>query len=217
MPVIADADTGYGNPLNVIRTVREYERANVAAIHLEDQVFPKRCGHLEGKQVVPAEEFIQKIKAAVDARRNPEFIVIARTDARAVHGFEEAVRRANLYVEAGADVIFLEAPLTVEEMADIPNLVKAPCLMNMVGPGGKTPALGIEELKKMGYKIVIYPALPLSVVVSAIRQALKRLKDTGMYWDSNAPFSPRDFFYVMGLKKWEEYEKKYVIKDGLRK
>lgn len=210
LPVIADADTGYGNPLNVIRTVREYERSNVAAIQLEDQIFPKRCGHLEGKQVVPAEEFVQKIKAAVDTRRNPEFIIIARTDARAVHGFEEAVRRAHLYREAGADVIFIEAPLTVEEMAEIPKVVKAPCLINMVGPASKTPALPSEELKRMGYKIAIYPAIALDTMVSALRQALKRLKEEGISWDSKNLLGPHSFFEVMGLEKWRTYEKRYV-------
>src|SRR4030042_1001247 len=113
LPVIADADTGYGNPLNIIRTVREFERAGVAAIHIEDQVFPKRCGHLEGKQVVPSKDFVQKVKAAVDNRRNSDFLIITRTDARAVYGFEEAINRANLYIEAGADLAFVEAPQTI--------------------------------------------------------------------------------------------------------
>lgn len=216
LPVIADADTGFGNPLNVIRTVREYERANVAAFHLEDQVFPKRCGHLEGKQVIPAEEFVQKIKAAVDARRNPEFIIIARTDARALHGFEEAVRRANLYIEAGADVAFIEAPVSVEEMSKIPKLVKGPCLLNMVGPGSKTPALPSEELKKMGYKIVIYPTVTRFVLL-ALRQALRRLKEEGIFWDPETIFSSRTFYDVMGLETWEKYDKKYGAGGGLNK
>lgn len=215
LPVIADADTGYGNPLNVIRTVREYERSGVAAIHLEDQVFPKRCGHMEGKQVVRAGEFVQKIKAAVDARRNNEFIIIARTDARAVHGFEEAVRRANLYVEAGADVIFIESPFTREEMTEIPKLVKAPCLINMAGPASKTPALPSEELRRMGYKIAIYPAIVMDAVVTSIRQALKRLKEEGISWDLNNLVGPHRFFEAMGIETWRAYEKKYVFgKEG---
>jgi 2-methylisocitrate lyase-like PEP mutase family enzyme len=216
LPVIADADTGYGNALNVVRTVREYERANVAGIHLEDQVSPKRCGHLEGKQIVPTEEFVQKIKAAVDTRRNPEFVIIARTDARAVHGFEEAIRRANLYIEAGADVGFVEAPMSVEEMAEIPKLVKGPCLLNMPGPGSKTPALPSGELKKMGYKIVIYPTLTRFVLL-AIRQALRGLKEKGIFWGPEAALPSYGFFHAMGLETWEAFDKKYGAGGGLNK
>jgi 2-methylisocitrate lyase-like PEP mutase family enzyme len=211
LPVIADADTGYGNPLNVIRTVREYERSGVAAIHLEDQAFPKRCGHMENKQVLGAEEFVQKIKAAVDARRNNEFIIIARTDARSVYGFEEAVRRGNLYAEAGADVIFIESPFTVEEMAGIPKLVKAPCLINMAGPASKTPALPKEELKRMGYKIAVYPAIAMDAVITSIRLALKRLKDEGISWDPENIVGPQRFFEAIGLETWRAYEKNYVF------
>ena len=215
LPVIADADTGYGNPLNVIRTVREYERSGVAAIHLEDQAFPKRCGHLEGKQILPAGEFIQKIKAAVDARRNEEFIIIARTDARSVHGFEEAVQRGNLYAEAGADVIFIESPMTVEEMVDIPKLIKAPCLINMAGPASKTPALPNQELKKMGYKIAIYPAIAMDAVITSIRLALKRLREEGISWDPENIVGPQRFFEAVGLSTWRAYEKKYMFeKEG---
>ena len=209
LPVIADADTGYGNPLNVIRTVREYERSGVAAIHIEDQVFPKRCGHMDGKQVVKAEEFVQKIKAAVDARRNDDFIIIARTDARTVHGFEDAVERAHLYREAGADVIFIESPLTVEEMKEIPKIVQAPCLINMAGPASKTPALSSEDLKRMGYKIAIYPAVAMDAVVTSLRQALKKLKDEGISWDPKNLVGPQKFFKAMGLESWMAHEKKY--------
>ena len=126
LPVISDADTGYGNSLNVIRTVREFERAGVAGIHLEDQSFPKQCGHLDGKTIVPADEFIGKIKAAVDTRRDTDFTIIARTDARTVNGFEDAIDRANRYADAGADVVFVESPLSTEEMAAIPVRVPPP-------------------------------------------------------------------------------------------
>ena len=211
LPVIADADTGYGNPLNVVRTVREYERSGVAAIHLEDQVFPKRCGHMEGKQVVPAEEFVRKIKAAVDARRSEDFMIIARTDARTVLGFEEAVRRGNLYAEAGADVVFIESPLTVEEMADIPRLVKAPCLINMAGPASRSPALSLDQLKDMGYRIAIYPAAAMDAAVVGIRAALKRLKDEGISWDPENLVGPQKLFEAMGLEAWKKLEKKYVV------
>lgn len=210
LPVIADADTGYGNPLNVIRTVREYERAGVSAIHIEDQVFPKRCGHLEGKQVIDGNEFVQKIKAAVDARRDSDFIIIARTDARTVYGFDEAIRRANLYAEAGSDVIFVESPLSIEEMEKIPKLVNAPCLINMAGPGSKTPALSSEELKKMGFKIAIYPSISMDAVITAIRIALKRLKEEGISWDIENIVGPQRFFEAMGLGAWKDYEKKYI-------
>ncbi len=210
LPVIADADTGYGNPLNVIRTVREYERSGVAAIHIEDQVFPKRCGPMEGKQVLEPGAFVQKIKAAVDARRSSEFIIIARTDARTVHGFEEAVRRGNLYAEAGADLIFIESPLTVEEMASIPKLVKAPCLINMAGPASRTPALPNEDLKKMGFKIAIHPGVAMEAALKSIRLALQRLKHEGISWDSENPVGPQKHFEAMGLSDWKACEKKYL-------
>ena len=211
LPVIADADTGYGNPLNVIRTVREYERAGVAAIHLEDQTFPKRCGHMEGKQLVPAEEFVQKIKAACDARRSDDFVIIARTDARTVYGFEEAVRRAILYADAGADVAFIEAPLSVEEMASIPKLVKTPCLINVAGPASRTPALPNEDLRKMGYKIAIHPGIAMDAVVTGIRLALKRLRNEGISWDTDNVVGPQKLFEAMGLEAWRAYEKKYIF------
>src|SRR6516165_10774659 len=131
-PVIADADTGYGNELNVYRTVHEYETAGVAAIHLEDQAFPKKCGHLDDKEIVPREDWLAKIRAAAAARRTPDFTIIARTDARAVLGFDEAVARGNAALGAGADMVFLEAPQTLDEVAAVPRLVKGPCLLNVV-------------------------------------------------------------------------------------
>jgi 2-methylisocitrate lyase-like PEP mutase family enzyme len=213
LPVIADADTGYGNPLNMIRTVREYERAGVAAIHIEDQVFPKRCGHLEGKQVIPAKEFIQKIKAAADNRRNSDFLLIARTDARAVHGFEEAIDRVNLYIEAGADVAFVEAPQTIEELKEIPRRVNAPCLINMPGPATKTPPLAAHELQEMGYKIAIYPTICVVPTIRVIRQALNALKEKGVGWDPLYPMTPNEFYTAVGLEEWSRWERKYVTKD----
>ena len=210
LPVIADADTGYGNALNVIRTVREYERAGVAAIHLEDQVLPKKCGFLAGKQLVPIEEFVQKIKAAVDSRRDPDFIIIARTDARTVYGFEEAITRANLCIEAGADVAFVEAPMTLEELKAIPRRVKAPCLTNVSGPASKTPPLTTRELQQMGYKIGIYPALCIGPVIHGIRRALRVLKEEGIGWNPSEPAGPLELFSAVGLKEWSELEKKYA-------
>jgi 2-methylisocitrate lyase-like PEP mutase family enzyme len=213
LPVIADADTGYGNYLNVIRTVREYERAGVAAIHLEDQVFPKKCGYMSGKQLVPIEEFVQKIKAAVDNRRDQNFIIIARTDARAVHGFEEAVMRANRCIEAGADVAFIEAPATLDELKDIPKRVKAPCMSNVVGPASTTPPITTSELQQMGYKIGIYPALTVGPVIHGIRNALKKLKEEGIGWDLNQLAGPLDLFTAVGLNEWNALEKKYGAEE----
>src|SRR5579863_6189818 len=148
LPVIADADTGYGNELNVVRTVREYEQRGVAGMHIEDQGFPKKCGHLENKAIIPLEDYVAKIRAAVGARRDRDFVVIARTDARAVLGFEEAVRRANASLDAGADMAFVEAPQTLEEVASVPRLVHGPCMLNMVWRG-KTPDVALDEAQKM--------------------------------------------------------------------
>lgn len=213
LPVIADADTGYGNALNVIRTVREYERAGVAAIHLEDQVLPKKCGFMAGKQVIPIEEFVQKIKAAVDSRRNSDFVIIARTDAGSVHGFEAAIERANLCVEAGADVIFVEAPMTMDELREIPKRVKAPCLTNVSGPASKTPPLTVNELAQLGYKIGVYPALCVGPVLYGIRRALKKLKEEGVGWNTAEPAGPYELFGAVGIDKWNELERKYAVND----
>lgn len=175
IPVIADADNGYGGIMNVMRTVEEYERAGVAALQLEDQVIPKRCGHMEGKEVIPKEEMIAKIKAAVAARKNPDLCIVARTDARAVNGLEDALDRALAYEKAGADIIFIEAPQSVEEMRKIAQTIKAPLLANMV-ENGKTPLLNSSELKKVGYRIVIYPVAPLYTATKAIIDFCNQLK-----------------------------------------
>ena len=150
VPLIADADTGYGNELNVTRTVREYESRGVAAIHVEDQVSPKRCGHLDGKEVVPRADFVSKIRAAVEARRTKDFMVIARTDARAMLSLDEAIWRANAALDAGADMAFVEATQSVEEVAAVPRQVKGPCLLNVV-PGGRTPIFDLRQAEEMGY------------------------------------------------------------------
>lgn len=177
IPLIADADTGYGNELNVTRTVREYEARGVAAIHIEDQVAPKRCGHLDGKEVVAREQFISKIRAAVEARQGKEFIVIARTDARAVRDLDEAIWRGNAALEAGADMVFVEATQSIEEMAAVPRQVKGPCLLNVV-PGGRTPNLDLREAQEMGYKLAILPGLMLKAAIEAGDAALAVLKET---------------------------------------
>lgn len=175
IPLIADADTGYGGVLNVMRTVREYERAGIAAIQLEDQVFPKRCGHMEGKQLIPGEDMVAKIKAAVQARHSEDFVIIARTDARAVDGFAEGIKRAQSYVEAGADVIFFEAPQSVDEMKEVARTINKPLLANMVEKG-KTPFLTAGELEQIGYKIVIYPVSTLYAATKAMTDLLEQLK-----------------------------------------
>lgn len=178
VPCIADADTGYGETLNVARTVREMESAGLAGIHLEDQVAPKRCGHLEGKQVIPAEEMVRKIAAAVKARKDPDFLLIARTDARSVHGFEVAVNRANLYVEAGADAIFPEALHSAEEFAEFANHVKAPLMANMT-EFGKSPLLTVDELAAMGYRLVIFPMTQLRIMMKAAELGLREIRTHG--------------------------------------
>lgn len=175
IPVIADADTGYGNAVNVTRTVQVYEEAGVAAIQLEDQVTPKKCGHFNGKEVIAAEEMAQKVHAAVKARK--EMLIIARTDSLATHGMEEAVRRANLYARAGADLIFVEAPTQKDEIAELPKRIHAPLLFNMT-EGAKTPALSHDELQAMGYRVVIHPNLALRIAARAIQSALAVLQKT---------------------------------------
>jgi 2-methylisocitrate lyase-like PEP mutase family enzyme len=161
-PVIADADTGYGNELNATRTVREYEQRGVAGMHIEDQGFPKKCGHLDNKLIVPIDEYLAKIKAALAARRNPDFFIIARTDSRAVLGFEEAIRRANAALAVGADMAFVEAPQTLEEVSAVPRLVNGPCLLNVVWRG-KTPDVAFTEPEQMGYRLAIVPGMLFNV------------------------------------------------------
>lgn len=178
VPVIADADTGFGNALNVQRTVREYERAGVAAIHLEDQVFPKRCGHLAGKAVVPLSEAAQKIRAAVDARLDPDFMVIARCDALAVEGLEDTVRRGQAYLDAGADILFIESPRTLEEITEIPKRLPGCHLFNMTA-SGKTPVLSADEVGKLGYQLMIFPNFATLAAIKAIRETLTDLRRSG--------------------------------------
>jgi 2,3-dimethylmalate lyase len=178
IPVIADADTGYGNALNVIRTVREFEQAGAAAIQLEDQIAPKKCGHFEGKQIVSLEEMVGKIKAAADARRDKDFVIIARTDARAVSSFEEAIHRSKAYKEAGADMIFLEAPQSKSELEEAAKRINAPLVANMV-ENGKTPIQSAGVLEEMGYKLVLYANMGMRVSIQAMQGALMHLKDHG--------------------------------------
>lgn len=177
VPVIADADNGYGGPLNVVRTVAEYEAAGAAGIQLEDQVLPKRCGHMEGKQLISREEMTAKLRAAVHARRDPDTVLIARTDAVAVTGFDDACERAAAYRDAGADVIFVEALQTPEQVRSAAARVGAPLMANMV-EHGKTPLDTAENLYRMGFRIAIYPVAPLYAATKAVRELLNLLRET---------------------------------------
>jgi 2-methylisocitrate lyase-like PEP mutase family enzyme len=208
IPLVADADTGYGNELNVFRTIREYERAGVAGIHMEDQEFPKRCGHLDNKQVIPTDEYVAKIRAAADARTNPDFLIIARTDARAVNGFEDAVARANAALEAGADMAFVEAPQTMEEVEAVPRQVNGPCLLNVVHRG-KTPAVDLNAAEKMGYKLAIVPTLLLRSVIGLCDQLLSELKETKQVPTPIGNLSPHEAFRRFGADEWDELRHKF--------
>lgn len=178
IPLIADADTGYGNEISVRRTVDEYERAGVDAIQIEDQLFPKKCGHFEGKQLIPAPDFAVKVEAAVDVRESDSFLVIARTDAIATDGIEEAIRRAKLYKRAGADVLFIEAPTQREEMERITEEVPGPLLVNMAAKG-KTPQMSAESLEQIGYDMAIYPTDAFMSALKTIRETYETLIETG--------------------------------------
>jgi 2-methylisocitrate lyase-like PEP mutase family enzyme len=177
-PLIADADTGFGGLLNVERTVRGYEAAGAAAIQIEDQVFPKKCGHTLGRRVIPAEDMVRKIKVAREARESAEFLIIARTDARTAHGFDEALRRAEAYVKAGADILFVESPESEEEMRRICASLDAPCLANQV-EGGRTPVLTRAQLIDIGYRMAIFPATGFLAAAAALTRAYATLREQG--------------------------------------
>ena len=202
IPVIADADTGYGNELNVTRTIREYERTGVAGIHIEDQGFPKKCGHLDDKEIIPLEDYLAKIRAAAAARTDPDFTIIARTDARAVVGFEEAVRRSNAALEAGADMVFLEAPQSEDELRAVPKEVKGPCLFNYV-EGGKTPTIDMKTAEAMGFKLAILPGLLLRNVVATCEAILENLHGKGQLPEPNSGIGVRDIFARFGAAEWD--------------
>ena len=210
LPIIVDADTGFGNALNVRHAIRQLERAGADAVQLEDQVSPKRCGHFSGKEVIEASEMVGKIKAAVDARHDADFLIMARTDACAVHGFEAAVERARAYSEAGADILFVEAVESADEIRRLPQLLDRPQLMNMV-IGGKTPLFGQKELAELGYGIVLYANAALQGAVAGMQKALTVLRDTrGLTEDPAlvAPFKERQ--RLVGKPDWDALEKRYV-------
>jgi 2-methylisocitrate lyase-like PEP mutase family enzyme len=201
VPVIADADTGFGNELNAIRAVREYEMRGVAGIHIEDQVFPKKCGHLEDKAVICADQYIAKIRAAVCAKTNTAFTIIARTDARAGLGMDEAVRRVNAALAAGADMAFVEAPQSVEEILAIPKLVHGPCMLNLVWRG-KTPDLPFDTIASAGYKLVILPGLLLGAILETCDRQLRESRETGRHASSGTS-SPKEIFARCGAEEWQ--------------
>ncbi|MDD3483945.1 oxaloacetate decarboxylase [Azovibrio restrictus] len=210
VPLLVDADTGFGNALNVYHTVRTLERAGADCIQLEDQVAPKRCGHFAGKDVISTEEAVSKIKAAADARRDPDFLIMARTDAAAVHGFEAAVERAQQFAEAGADILFVEAVTSAAEIRALPQRLATPQLMNMV-IGGKTPIFNADELGQLGFGIVLYANAALQGAVMGMQKALTVLRDEKQVLESSGlvtPFAERQ--RLVGKPEWDALEKRYV-------
>ena len=209
IPVIADMDTGYGNPLNVVRTVRECVAAGVAGIILEDQEWPKKCGHMAGKRVIPREEHVQKIRAAVAARDDSGLVLIGRTDARAVVGLDDAIERGKAYRDAGADIVFVEAPQSLEELQTIARAIPdAPLFANMI-EGGVTPVLTATELEELGFKMVVFPLSPLYAAAAAVQEVAKRLKTTGTTAGSTLlPFGA--FNEIVDVPGWRELEQEYV-------
>ncbi len=211
VPVIADADNGYGSPINVIRTVEEYEAAGVAAIHIEDQVAPKKCGHMQDKHVIEAEEMVQKVRAAVEARRSDDFLIIARTDARAVEGLDRALERARRYREAGADVLFVEAPESEDEVAAVAKAFPdVPLLLNWA-EGGKTPPLPRERLQELGYSLILFPLSALFLATRAMRESLVQIRTHGSplaIMDRLTGF--QEFLDIIGLPEIRELDRRFA-------
>jgi len=210
IPVIVDADTGYGNPLNVWRLVRDLESLGAAGIFLEDQIWPKRCGHMIGKDVIPKDDYILKLKAALEARKSSDFLIVARTDARAPLGLDEAIERGKAYRKAGADIIFIEAPRSVEELTKIAKEINAPLVANMIEEG-LTPNLPAKELMKIGYRIAVFPLSSLYAATFAIKEVLLELKKTGTTKEARKMMVTfRDFNKFVDLPRYMALEKKYV-------
>ena len=209
IPILVDIDTGYGNPLNVWKIVKDLERIGAKGIFLEDQVWPKRCGHMAGKTVIPKEEYILKLQAAIDAREDNEFIIVARTDSLAQFGIEEAIERGKEYKRIGADVIFVEAPKTIDQMELIAKEIKAPLLANMIEEG-ITPNLTADQLRKMGFKMVVFPLSALYSATFAIKQTLQTLKKTGTTKElKNKMITFQEFNDLVNLSAYSKLEKKY--------
>lgn len=217
LPLIADADTGYGNAINVRRTIRDYEKAGVAGVHLEDQAWPKRCGHLSGKRVIPAAEMVAKIKAACDARIDADFLIIARTDAIAVEGLEAALERGERYREAGADMLFIEAPVGRAEVERVASHFKGVPLLYNLAASGKTPDLPADELGRLGFRLAIFPNWVILAAIPAMQHLLKELKRTGgiaHMRDKVATF--KQFTDIAGLPEIQRLEERYGVPDDAR-
>lgn len=209
VPVLVDADTGYGNPLNVWKLVRDLEKMGAAGIFLEDQVWPKRCGHMAGKDVIPSNEYIPKLRSALEARRSKDFIIVARTDARAPLGLEEAIERGKSFRKAGADVVFVEAPRTVEELKRVAEEIDAPLVANMI-EDGVTPNLSAKELLDLGYRIAVFPLSALYSATYAMQQVLTELKKTGATRQTRKLMVTfKDFNQFVDLNKFVDLEKRY--------
>ncbi len=209
VPVIVDADTGYGNALSVDKLVRELEASGASGIFLEDQKWPKRCGHMQGKEVIPKDEYAEKLQAAINARSNEDFIIVARTDARATEGLDKAIERGLYYNKIGADVIFIEAPKTIQEMKKIGNAINAPLVANMI-EGGATPISSASQLREMGYKIILYPLSVLFSNTYATLQILKELKRAGTTKKLQKRMVNFDQFNdIVELSKYKKLEKQY--------
>lgn len=212
IPLIVDADTGFGEAINVARAVRVLEDSGASAIQIEDQVLPKKCGHLSGKEVVPAEEMVKKIVMAVESRRSDEFLIIARTDARGVTGLEDAIERAKTYVEAGADIIFPEALESAEEFKRFAQEVRAPLMANMT-EFGRSPLLSLKELEEMGYKLVIFPATTFRASMMASKKILEIIRDKGTQRDSLDMLMTRaEFYNLIDYYRYEEEDKRVDTK-----
>ncbi len=205
LPLIVDIDTGYGNPLNVWKIIKDLQSIGVAGVFLEDQVWPKRCGHMQGKQVIDTNDYIQKLKAAIDAKEG-DFIVVARTDALEPLGIDEAIRRGRIYKDIGADAIFIEAPRSIEDMKRIADSIDAPLVANMI-EGGKTPLLTPKELEALGFKLVVFPLSALLTAAYAIRRAFSILKDGSINNDDIIKFE--EFNRLVGLEEYKRLEEKY--------
>jgi methylisocitrate lyase len=213
LPVLADADTGYGNAANVTRVVREYEDAGAAALFLEDQEWPKRCGHMEGKRVIPMEEHAMKIRAAVAARRDPDFVIMARTDARAPLGLGEAIRRGRAYADAGADMIFVEAPQNIDELKEVRRRIDKPLLANMV-ENGKTPLMSAAQLQTLGYNVVVFPVCAVYTVVEALGALWRELRATGTtagFVAAGRMTTFADFNTLIGLPEYKALEQRFAV------
>ena len=213
-PMVADGDTGYGGLLNVEHTVRGYEAAGAAAIQLEDQEFPKKCGHTPGRRVIPLEQAAAKVKVAAESRASRDFLIVARTDARTAHGLDEALRRAEAFAKAGADILFVESPETVEEMEKIGRSFDLPLLVNVV-EGGKTPVLSAEDYIGLGYQMAIFPAVGFLAVGAALESAYGTLRQTGASTGVTAPLADfMEFSKAMGFQQVWDFEKEHAGMEG---